>query len=201
MQLSVLHYRRRGRRSPAAQIPRQSLRIVPVVRVAGVRVVRVLRRATIRLSFPHLLAGARVRPVIVGGTLRDVVLVVMRIINFIRLRYAELLNLMEARLARGRARVRVRPPGGVRPSLFLFRLSALVFLVLLALVAGPITCVATPFPRGNVVRVILLLPVRMRRRHSGQVILVLRQRGWTAVRVNERRLQGANYRGVVQAAR
>lgn len=186
VQLGVLHYRRRGRRSPIAQIRRQSLRLAPALRVARVRVMRgALCRATVRrLPFPYLLAGARIRSVIIGGTLRYVVLVVMGIRDFVRLGYTELLHLVKTRLAGGGARVRLRPPrgGGVhRPPLLLLPLAALVLPVFLAPLARPVRRVAARLSRGVVVRVILLL--------LAHVILVgLSERWRPAVRVHVRGL-------------
>lgn len=194
VQLGVLHYRRRGRRSSIAQIRRQSLRLVPVLRVPGIRVMRsVLGRATIRrLPFPYLLAGARIRSVIIGWTLRDVVLVVMGIRDFVRLGYTELLDLVETRLAGGRARVRFRPPRDIRPPLLLLPLATLVLPVFLAPIARPVRRVAAlRLPRGVVVRVILLILGRMtgRRRHWHVILCVLLRECWgSAVRVHVRGL-------------
>lgn len=199
MQLGVLHYRRRGRRSSVTDARRQSLRLVAVLGVPGVRVVCALGGAAVRLSLPYRLARARrVGPVIVGGALRDVVLVVMGVGDLVRLRYAELLDLVEAGLAGGPVERVRRPPRVAAAPLLLLPLRPFVLLVLLA----PLVAAASVTPRLSrvVVRVVPLLLLRMRR---GQVIdgLVARQGGRTVVRVNEGCLQGANYRGMVEAAR
>lgn len=193
VQLGVLHYRRRGRRSSIAQIRRQSLRLVPVLRVPCIRVMRsALGRATIRrLPFPYLLAGARIRSVIIGGTLRDVVLVIMGIRDFVRLGYAELLDLVETRLAGGGARVRFRPPRGyIRPPLLLLPLATtLVLPVFLAPIARPVRRVAAlRLPRGIVVRVILLVLGRRRHWHHVILVVLLRECWGPAVRVHVRGL-------------
>lgn len=204
MQLCVLHYRRRGRRSSIAQIRRQSLRLVPVLTVP--RTVRVMRtalgRATIRrLPLPYLLAGARIRSVIIGRTLRYVVLVIMGIRDFVRLGYTELLHLVETRLAGGGggSRVRFPPPRGhIRPPLLLLPLAAtLVLPVFLAPIARPVHRSVAALPwlpvRRLVVRVILLVLGRTMtgpRRHWHHVILVvLLPECWgPAVRVHVRGL-------------
>lgn len=136
---------------------------------------------------------------IVGWTLRDVIFVIMGIGDFVSLGYTEFLDLVEARLAGGRARVRVCSPGSFWPPLFLLPLATLVLPVLLTSVARPVARMAARLPRRVVVRVVLLLLVGMS--HHGKMILVLCQGRWSAVRVHVRGLQGANYRGMIEAAR
>lgn len=234
MKLGVLHYRGRGGCADVAEIARRQscLRyFVATFRVVHIR--RQLRRAvagaTIRLTIPRrwlllllllLTRHRRVRSVIVGGTLRVyVVLVVMRIRDLVhRLGRIQIWDLVEASLAvGGRDAVEssvVTSRWSLSSRSVLLRLApiarrSLVLPVLSITLVSPIhRRMSTRRLSCVVIAIILLLLLFLIPMHRGRVIvgrdgLVMHQGGrpTVVVSVDEGGLQGTNYRGMVEVAR
>lgn len=106
MKLGVLHYRGRGRYA-AGVVESRLRRFVAIFRITRVRceLRRVIAGAAIRLMLPRGLLLTRLRriwSVIVGGALRDVILVVMRIRDLVRrLGHTQIRDLTKAGLVVG----------------------------------------------------------------------------------------------------
>jgi len=108
VKLGVLHYRGRGRYA-AGVVESRFRHFVAIFRVARIRceLGRVIASTAIRLMLPRrllllLLMRLRVWSVIIGGALRDVILVVMRIRDLVRrLRHAQIRDLTKASLVVG----------------------------------------------------------------------------------------------------